>query len=129
MKKIKLSRKFQNRNRLGRGLVSSLLLYEKVLTTETKARMLKQETERVVSRLNTAKDDLLLMRYLKANLYGGAVKKAFDNKGQFASVSTVKLFQRHGDGTRMCQVVLNRVEKKSKNSQKESKPAESKKVK
>ncbi len=108
MKQRKISRKSQNSNRLNRNMVSSLFLYEQVKTTTAKARILKQEAQRVISKINSSDDALILQRYLKGYLYGGAVKKAIDTKGIFVAVTTFRTSERFGDGTMMSLVSLKK---------------------
>jgi large subunit ribosomal protein L17 len=104
MKKRKISRKSQNTSRMNRNMVSSLFLYEQVKTTIAKARILKQEAQKVVSKINSATDDLNLQRYLKSYLYGGAVKKAIESKNTLNGVAVFRTAERFGDGSMMAVV-------------------------
>lgn len=104
MAKIK---KFQSGRRLMRNQVSSLVIEEKVVTTKTKAKVLKTEMERVLSRVKRTENELERLRYLKAILYGGAVKKLLDNPNKFTSVSKIALKNREGDNAPLAVVVLN----------------------
>jgi large subunit ribosomal protein L17 len=106
MKKRKISRKSQNTSRMNRNMVSSLFLYEQVKTTIAKARILKQEAQKVVSKINSATDDLNLQRYLKSYLYGGAVKKAIESKNTLNGVAVFRTAERFGDGSMMAVVSL-----------------------
>lgn len=108
MAKLKLSRKFQARDRLMRNQLSSLVLFEKVTTTEAKAKALKSEAQKLVCKINSSKESYNLIRDLKKTLYGGSISKAVDTKGQFESVSIAKLDNRFGDGAKKAIVILNR---------------------
>ena len=115
MAKLKLSRKFAARDRLIRNQMSSLILFEKVITTLPKARALKSEAEKLVSKINSSNEKFNLVRDLAKVLYGGSVSKAIDTKGTFVSVSMVKLDTRFGDGAKRAMVMLNKkVEKEPK---------------
>lgn len=120
MKQRKISRKSQNSNRMNRNMVSSLFLYEQVKTTVAKARILKQEAQRVISKINSSSDTLILQRYLKSYLYGGAVKKAIDTKGLYTGVTIVKTSERFGDGTMMSFVSLKKAKEDLPKDKKEA---------
>ncbi len=99
-------------------MVSSLFLYEHVETTQAKAKILKQEAQRVVNKINTSEDTLALRRYLEGYLYGGSVEKAIETKGDFSGVTLVRTSERLGDGTMKTLVNLIRVEAKRPKTEK-----------
>jgi large subunit ribosomal protein L17 len=100
--KRKLSRKSGPRKALLRGLATSVILYERIKTTTTKAK----EVQPIVEKLITAakKGDLSSIRALSAYIYGeNAVQKLVteiapiykDRKGGYTRI--VKLGNRPGD--------------------------------
>jgi ribosomal protein L17 len=105
-------------------MVSSLFLYEQIKTTTAKARILKQEAQRVISKINSSEDELILQRYLRGYLYGGAARKAIETKGTFKHVTLFRTSERFGDGTMMAVVSLVKLQE---NSQKEKKSPTKKK--
>jgi ribosomal protein L17 len=115
-----VSKSKQAKRRLLKGQLSSLVLYGTISTTVAKARFLKPRAESLISKIQTSKDSLELLRFLKKELYGGAVKKAFDYKGRYKSVSVYKLAGRYGDGAPTALVTLN--ENVKKIEEKEVKP-------
>lgn len=101
------SKKFQSGRRLIRNQISSLIIEEKLITTEVKARVLKTEMEKVLARVSRAGTELEKLRYLKSILFGGAVKKMLDNPNKFISVSRFAYKNRKGDNASLSVVVLN----------------------
>ena len=94
-----------------RNLASSVLIYEKVKTTETKAKVVKPIVERLIK--VATKDDLTARRNLISVLPQKlAVKKAMevlgkrykDRKGGYTRI--VKLGTRAGDGANIVQIEL-----------------------
>ena len=104
---LKLSRKSQARSRLIKNLTSSLILYGQIKTTLPKAKATKQDAQRVISRAQTTKDVVALNRFLRNDLYGGAIKKLPEIASQIKSVSVLKLDTRFGDGSQEALVILN----------------------
>lgn len=102
----KLGRKVGPRKALLKNLANSLILYEKIKTTEAKAKVLKPKVEKMVTR---AKVDNLHNRreLLKALPTKNAARKLFevfapkykDRKGGYLRI--VKLEPRKGDGASM----------------------------
>ena len=107
MKKIKLSRKSQNRNRMVNNLLTSLILNESVKTTAPKAKALKSAFQRFSSKLKSLDDEVNLKRYIARKVYGGAKAKAYDQRAEFVSIAVHKLHNRYGDGTQLVQVKTN----------------------
>lgn len=101
-----LSRKIGPRKALLKNLANSLILYEKIKTTEVKAKTLKPKLERMVTR---AKVDNLHNRrqLLKVLPTKNAVKKMFEvlgpkykeRKGGYLRIT--KLEPRKGDAAKM----------------------------
>lgn len=115
-KKKILGRKKEPREALMRGLATSLIIYEKIKTTETKAKTLKPYVEKMITlgRKNT----LHARRQLLAKLYvESAVNKVLevlsprykDRKGGYTRIT--KLGARHGDGAKIAQIEFIRDEK------------------
>lgn len=102
----KLGRKIGPRTALIKSLADSLVLYEKVKTTEAKAKEIRPYIERLVT--VAGKGDLIARRKLISKLKTkNAVKKMLEvygpkykeRKGGYTRV--VKLEPRKGDGARM----------------------------
>ena len=72
-----LDRRKGAREALLRGLVNNIILYERINTTKAKAKAMRPEVERVVTR---AKDNsLAARRYVSARIYtDGARRKLFE---------------------------------------------------
>jgi len=104
-----LGRKVGPRKALTKNLAQSLVLYEKIKTTETKAKYIKPKVEKMVTRAfgNTLHNRRELMKKL---LTKNAVKKLLevlgprykDRKGGYLRI--VKLGERKGDGAKMVQI-------------------------
>ncbi len=101
-----LGRKTGSRKALIKNLASSLILYEKIKTTEAKAKMIKPLVEKMVTR---AKSDTLhnrreIMKKIPAK---NVVRKLFEvlgpkykkRKGGYLRI--VRLGERKGDGAKM----------------------------
>ena len=102
-----LGRKTGPRKALIKNLLNSLILYEKIKTTEIKAKEIKPLMERIITR---AKVDSLHNRreIMKKLPTKNSVKKLFevlgpkykDRKGGYLRI--VKLGERKGDGAKIC---------------------------
>lgn len=106
-----LDRKKGPREMMLRNLASSILMYEKVKTTEAKAKAVKAMVEKMITVAKTG--DLTARRKLIATLPQPlAVKKAMevlgtrykDRQGGYTRIT--KLGQRQGDGAKMVQIEL-----------------------
>ena len=106
-----LDRKKQPREMMLRNLASSVLIYEKVKTTKSKAKVVKPFIEKLIT--ISKKGDLTARRRLiKILPQKMAVKKAIevlggrykDRKGGYIRI--VKLKARQGDGAEMVQIEL-----------------------
>ncbi len=106
-----LDRKKEPREMMLRNLAASVLIYEKVKTTEAKAKAVKPLVERAIT--IAKKGDLTARRRLIAILpQKNAVKKAMevlgerykDRSGGYTRI--VKLGHRQGDGAKMAQIEL-----------------------
>ena len=111
MIEAKLGRKKEHRECTVRNLLTSLVLYEKLQTTETKAKTIVPVMERLINR--SLADTLSARRDAKALLFDmNAVAKLFEDlkrrQGTRTSgfVRVTKLPARHGDGAPMAQIEL-----------------------
>lgn len=104
-----LDRKKEPRKALLRGLATSIIVYEKVETTEAKAKAVKPLVEKLVT--TAKKNDLTARRKLLSVLYHKkAVNKALevlgprykDRQGGYTRIT--KIGKRHGDGADMVQI-------------------------
>ncbi|MEI6477890.1 MAG: 50S ribosomal protein L17 [bacterium] len=107
----KLGRKKEHRERTLRNLATSLVLYEKVQTTEAKAKAVIPVVERLVTRVRQG--DLAGIRYAKSVLFDtNAVTKLSEDLAQRQGSRTsgfvriTKLAPRPGDGAPMAQLEL-----------------------
>ncbi|MCL5435316.1 MAG: 50S ribosomal protein L17 [Patescibacteria group bacterium] len=109
MKKHIFGRKFKRdvdeRKALFKGLMSSLVLYEKIETTEEKAKAIKAELDKLVT--NAKKDGILARKLLSSKLSPEALEKMvkdiaprFD-KRQGGYTKMVRLGKRFGDDSTM----------------------------
>jgi large subunit ribosomal protein L17 len=94
-----------------RNLASSILLYEKVKTTEAKAKVVQPLVERLIT-LSKTNNLTTRRRLLQQLLQKNAVKKALevlgdrykDKQGGYTRI--IKLGTRKGDGAEMAQIEL-----------------------
>ncbi len=110
--KIKiLDRKKQPRELMLRNLASSIIIFEKVKTTEAKAKVVKSFVERLIT--TSKKGDLTARRQLIEKLpQKMAVKKLMEvvgpkykeRKGGYTRI--IKLGNRQGDGAKIVQIEL-----------------------
>jgi len=114
--KKKLSLKYQARKRLLKNLLSSLILFEKIITTEALAKELKREAEKLTSEIKKSKNKMNEVRVARQYLYGGAQQKLIDKKESFRGVSSYRINKRRGDGASQ---VLVQIELKESKVQKE----------
>lgn len=108
-KKKTLDRPTAHRVWLIKNLATQLVLYEKIKTTEAKAKVLRPYIERLVTkgRVNTLATRRYLMKYLSIE---NAVKKMLEEiapryttrPGGYTRI--VKLPQRQGDAARMARI-------------------------
>jgi large subunit ribosomal protein L17 len=104
-----LDRKTGPRQALLKNLTQSLILYEKIKTTEAKAKVLRPLVEKIVTR---AKVDSVFNRreIMKKIPTKNATRKLFEvigpryreRKGGYLRI--IKLSQRQGDGAKMAQI-------------------------
>jgi large subunit ribosomal protein L17 len=109
MKKHIFGRKFKRdvaeRKALFKGLMSSLVLHEKIETTEEKAKAIKGELDKLVT--NAKKDGDLARRLLSSKLVPEAMEKMIKDiaprfdKRQGGYTRTVRLGKRFGDDATM----------------------------
>ncbi len=104
--------------RLAKNQLSSLILAERLVTTQSKAKTLKQQAQALISLLVTSKDKLALRRKLNNMLYGKAIDKALDEGRSYKSVSIFKTKKRSGDSASMSIVSLNLVKQEKESNKK-----------
>jgi len=111
MHTAKLGRKKEHRERTLRNALTSFVLYETITTTEAKAKALRPQAERLLSR--TASNDLTARRYTKEILFDmNAVAKIFEDinprrEGRTSGlVRLTRLPFRPGDGAVMMRMDL-----------------------
>ncbi len=107
----KLGRPTDHRLAMIRNQITDLLRYEKVRTTEAKARELRREAEKVITLAKT--NDVHHRRLALTKVYDPrVVPKLFDEIGPRIAdrpggyTRLVKLMPRKGDGAAMAQVEL-----------------------
>ena len=109
--KVTLDRKKASRSALLKNLICQVILYEKIVTTQAKAKAAKALVEKVITRAKV--DTLANRRLLLARLpIKSAVKKAFEvlgpkykeRKGGYLRI--IKIGPRKGDGAEMSQLEL-----------------------
>ena len=109
--KVTLDRKAAPRNALLKNLACQVILYEKIKTTEAKAKAIKPIVEKLITRSKT--DSLANRRVILARLpIKKATKKLFEvlgpryaeRKGGYLRI--IKLPVRAGDGADMAQIEL-----------------------
>lgn len=110
-KKTILDRKKEPRKALLRGLATSIIIYEKIETTETKAKAMKPFVEKLITTSKAGKDNLTARRKLLEILYHKkAVNKALevlgpryqDRPGGYTRIT--HLGNRQGDGAKMVKI-------------------------
>lgn len=106
-----LGRKKEPRELMLRNLAASVLIYEKVKTTEAKAKTVRSLVERCIT--TAKKGDLTARRQLVSTLpQPNAVKKAMEVLGKRYEkrpggyTRLVRLDRRQGDGAQMVQIEL-----------------------
>lgn len=101
----KLKRDINERKALFKGLMSSLVLHEKIETTEAKAKAIKGEIDKLVT--NAKKDSMLARKLLSDKLSPEALEKMIKdiaprfNKRQGGYTKIVRLGKRFGDDATM----------------------------
>lgn len=110
-KKITLDRTAKARKALMRNLAAQFFLYEKIKTTEAKAKALRPYVERLITRGKT--NTLTTRRYLQSYLpVDNAIKKLLEDispryqqrYGGYTRI--VKLGRRDGDGAKTARIEL-----------------------
>lgn len=109
----KLGRPFQPRMALLRSLLRSLILHERIQTTESKAKELKRVADRIFAKAK--KQGLSSRRQVLAFLHNDALttdklfsllSPRFDDEKQSGFVRIIKVGNRSGDNARIVQVEL-----------------------
>jgi large subunit ribosomal protein L17 len=104
-----LGRKKAPRESMFRNLASSLVIYEKIITTEAKAKAIRPIVEKLITigKENTLTARRKLLQYLYVE---NAVKKVLevlsprykDRKGGYTRI--IKIGERQGDGAKTAQI-------------------------
>jgi len=104
-----LDRNYKQRKALVKNLATSLVLHEKIKTTQAKAKVLKPKMEKLVTKakVNSLHARRELMKHLTTK---GSVDKMLEvigpkykeRKGGYLRI--VKLGERKGDGAAMCMI-------------------------
>lgn len=108
----KLKRDINERKALFKGLMSSLVLYEKIETTESKAKAIRGEVDKLVT--NAKKEGVLARKLMSSKLSPEALEKMIKDiaprfsKRQGGYTRMVRLGKRFGDDATM--VLLEWVE-------------------
>ncbi|MBU0694390.1 MAG: 50S ribosomal protein L17 [Candidatus Omnitrophica bacterium] len=118
-KSEKFSRNYAQRRALMKALLRSLIVQERIVTTESKAKHIRGRADRLIT---WAKKDTLHCRRLAFNILGdhNLVKRLFQQIGpRFKEVSggytrIIGLGYRKGDGGKLTLVELTKIEKKEK---------------
>lgn len=107
MKSYKLGRKKDNRDHLVKNLTTSLLAYERIVTTLQKAKLTQRNAERIISTI-LKKDDLNGFKYALSELGQKKVAKKLIEviKKQYANsgggyTRILKIGNRKGDNAKM----------------------------
>ncbi len=101
----KLKRDINERKALFKGLMSSLVLHEKIETTESKAKAIKGEVDKLVT--NAKKETILARKLLSDKLSPEALEKMIKNiaprfdKRQGGYTKMARLGKRFGDDATM----------------------------
>lgn len=93
--------------RLVKNQLTSLVINERLVTTQSKAKILKHEAQALISLLTTPTDLVNLRRKLNNILYGKAIDKVLEEGKFYKSVSIYKTKKRAGDSAMMSIVSLN----------------------
>lgn len=130
LKKRKLQRKRNHRKSMIKNLATSIILYEKIKTTQAKAKAVKPYVEKLITR--GKKDNLLVRKYLQKFLPKNAVLKILkvlgprfkERKGGYLKI--IKINPRFGDAAKMAYIefvertVNTEAQKKTTEAQKKS---------
>lgn len=129
MKRNKLGRKKSHREALIRNLLRSLFEHNYVVTTTSKAKVLKQEATSLVQKGLGKKDDLVFARKLKVILgKDSLVKKYWEYlEKDDVGIGFVRVGYRDGDKSEMSRVFLLGLDKKKAPSKKSKKEEEKEK--
>jgi large subunit ribosomal protein L17 len=131
IRKKKLGRKKAHREALVRNLVRSLFDNNYVVTTTTKAKVLKQEASSLIEKGKSKTEELVFRREL-TNIFGNddLVKKYKDYlKKKEIGVGFVRVGFRKGDNAQMSRVFLLGLDKKKAVVKKSTKKEEKEKEK
>lgn len=133
MKVYKLGRKKANRDQLVKNLVSSLLMYERIITTKSKARLTQKNTEHIIANILKL-DDVNGLKYALRVLgqKSKPAKKLIEViKGQYKNshggyTRIINIGNRKGDNADM--VILELTKKITDNQKSDDKSATAEKT-
>ncbi len=122
----KLGRKKDNRELMVRNLVTSLVLYESIQTTKAKAKVLKSEFDKIMTRAK--KNDLPAKRFVAGYMLDkNAYKKTFEvlvprfKNRNSGFTRTLSISSRLGDNAEMMLIEMtDKIEKKPSVEKKET---------
>lgn len=85
--------------RFMRNLLSSLVLYGRIVTTKQRSKWLKAEFQGIVNKLKGSKNVAERTKLANKVFYGGAIKKVVDEVDTFRAVRVYDYRVRKGDGS------------------------------
>lgn len=99
--------------RFMRNLLSSLVLYGRIVTTKQRAKWLKAEFQSAVNKLKNSKGVAERTKLASKMFYGGAIKKVIDEVDTFRAVRIYDYKIRKGDGSIQTIVEIEKDAKKT----------------
>jgi len=117
VKKLNLNTSNKGHNKLLlKNLVTSLMMYGKVVTTKPRANAVKAEAQSLLSQYSKLQDSRETKRWFKENFstvkYLPRIQKLFAEKVQLLAVSIVQDAPRKGDAAKQYEVSLLNYDKK-----------------
>lgn len=82
-----------------RNLLSSLVLYGKIVTTKQRSKWLKAEFQSIISKFKSTENVADRTKLANNAFFGGAVKKVIDEADTFRAVRVYDYKIRSGDGS------------------------------
>jgi len=102
-------------NKRLRNLLSSLVLYERIITTQDKARQLKKGFLSIINKIKKAKKNISRTKFANKIFYGGAAKKIINEIETYKTIRTYNYKARSGDGSIQTIVEIEKEVKKASN--------------
>lgn len=107
----KLGRKKDHRELMQRNLLTSLVLYEKIVTTRSKAKLLSSSFDRLINKAKkndcnakTVVNSILLDKNASSKVFDILIKRY--SKRTSGLTSIIKLSARKGDNSEIYQIIL-----------------------